>query len=318
MNSKIVFAILTTLGFTLIACSSPEAPKVSSVTVTGPASNALKINGAVAFTAAAKDSSGTAITGKTFTFTSSDENIASVDSSGKVTAKRFGKVTITASVDGVKGSSAAQTTYGLEAIGGTRTTLGSTRVETAFLSRFRLASGAGPTGAGKLTLTGPKDWNADQPFTRDYNGYTGFVWWNDYGPDPLIGTYTLSLTDKGETFTSSFEIDANDTLASPSAITVTGATATSIPISWPAVSGANAYLYQVWNDTDKVNAFNKYPYTATTSGTITGPALSTGKSYFAQVHSMNFNPEGGVAGTAFTGVFPKQFNVGFHSVAFTF
>jgi uncharacterized protein YjdB len=106
---SLIFAAL------LSACSTPtpDPPKVSSITVTGPSTNSLKLNEAVDFSAIAKDSSGNAITGKT----SSDEKIATVDSSGKVTGKHFGTVKITASVDSITGSSATQTTYGFEARG---------------------------------------------------------------------------------------------------------------------------------------------------------------------------------------------------------
>ena len=127
---------LIALAAILTACPSPP-PVLSSVTVTAPSSNTLKINEAVQFSAVAKDDSNAVMTGKTFTWVSSDPNVASVDADGKVTAKRFGTVKITASIEGKSGESATQTTYGLEAIGGTRTSFGSTTVQVAFLARFR-------------------------------------------------------------------------------------------------------------------------------------------------------------------------------------
>ena len=111
-------------------------PGVTSITVNAPTSNALKINVPTGLTAVAKDSSGTVMT-KTFTWNSSDPNIASVDTNGMVTAKRFGTVTITASADGINGASSLQTTYGLEAIGGTKISTANPQIGTAFLARFR-------------------------------------------------------------------------------------------------------------------------------------------------------------------------------------
>ncbi len=310
------FGIAAIFALALTACPGTTTPTVSSVTVTAPSSNALKINEAVQFNAVAKDSGSAEIPSKTFTWVSSDPNVATVDTNGMVTAKRFGTIKITASVEGKSGESASQTTFGLEAIGGTRTTLGNTSTQVAFLARFRKADGSGPVGAGVLTLKGPTGWNNNQPDTTNYTGYDKFVWWRSGigSTNAITGTYSLETTVDGTIFNSSFQIDATKTIESPSSITPSDVTTTSISASWSAITGANSYVLEVWNDTDKKNAFNQWNYVGNTTATVTGTALDPAKTYFVQVHSFNTNLAGGPSSAAFTGTLPEQFNVGFYRV----
>ncbi len=57
------------------------------------------------FTAVAKDADGTPVLGKTFTWSSSDTNVATIDaSSGIATAVANGSTSITATTDGVSGT----------------------------------------------------------------------------------------------------------------------------------------------------------------------------------------------------------------------
>ena len=57
------------------------------------------------FTAVAKDADGTTVLGKTFTWSSSDTNVATIDpSSGIATAVANGSTLITATTDGVSGT----------------------------------------------------------------------------------------------------------------------------------------------------------------------------------------------------------------------
>jgi uncharacterized protein YjdB len=79
------------------------APRVASVTVT-PANPQLGVGQTVQLTATARDANGNIITGRTVTWTSSNTNFATVDANGLVTGVRKGRATITATVDGVTGS----------------------------------------------------------------------------------------------------------------------------------------------------------------------------------------------------------------------
>ena len=314
IHKTLFVSAFVSLALALTACpGSTPAPVVSSVIVTAPASNALKINAATAFTAVAKDSSGTEITGKTFTWVSSDPNVASVDAGGMVTAKRFGDIKITASTDGVNGDSSSQKTFGLEAIGGTRTSFGDTKVRIAYLARFRKADGSGPTGAGVLTLRGPTGWNNNQVDNTNYTGYNNFVWWRSgFGSTEVItGTYSFETTIDGEKFTSTFEIDATQKIASPSNITPSNVSVTSVTGTWQTQPDAASYMFELWNETDAKNAFSQWNYTSATTATVGGVALDPAKTYFVTVHSFNMNFAGGPSAGAFTGTLPKQFNVGY-------
>jgi Bacterial Ig-like domain (group 2) len=304
------FSLAIVLAAVLTACPS-SPPVVSSITVTAPSGNALKINEAVQFSAVAKDDSNTLMTGKTFTWLSSDPNIASVDIDGKVTAKRFGTVKITASTDGVNGDSSSQKTFGLEAIGGTSCN-DCPQAHTAFLARFRKADGSMPNANGTFKVTGPVGWNVDKPLEYTYNGSTGFVfsrWWD--GILAKNGTYTFETSVGGETFSSSFEIDATDRITAPTSLILSNVSPSSVSGSWSVVTGANAYMFEVWNDTESKNAFNQWLVTNNTTGTVSGQALDISKTYFARVHAFTVSNAGGTNSIAFTGTLPKQFNVGF-------
>lgn len=78
-------------------------PAVSTVTVT-PTPNALTTGQTVQLTASLQDANGGTITGRTVTWASSNDAIASVSTTGLVTAKALGSANITASVEGKTGT----------------------------------------------------------------------------------------------------------------------------------------------------------------------------------------------------------------------
>jgi trimeric autotransporter adhesin len=79
-------------------------PPVASVVV-APATANLTVNGMVQLSAEARDADGDPIAGKTFTWTTSDGGVATVDATGKVTGVAQGTATITATSEGQSGSS---------------------------------------------------------------------------------------------------------------------------------------------------------------------------------------------------------------------
>lgn len=85
--------------------TSPVTPAVASVRVTLPDS-VLVPGQTFQATAAALDRAGTAISGKTFSWRTSDATLATVSSTGSVTAVKTGPVTISATADGIDGSAA--------------------------------------------------------------------------------------------------------------------------------------------------------------------------------------------------------------------
>ena len=317
IHKTLLVSAFVSLALALTACpGSTPAPVVSSVVVTAPASNALKINAATAFTAVAKDSSGVEITGKTFTWVSSDPNVASVDASGMVTAKRFGDVKITASTDGVNGDSSSQKTFGLEATGGTACD-GNDKPNkgTAFFARFREPDGSMPSGNGTLKITGPTGWNGDKAFEFPYDGYTGFAlgrWWD--GIPIVSGTFTTEMTVNGEKFNSSYQIDATDRIAASTSLTLSNVSPTSITGTWVPVVGGK-YLFRLWNNTDGGDPFNTWYWTNNTTATVIGSALNPTKSYVAYITVFSVATPGGNNSPAFTDPLPKQFNVAWRNTA---
>jgi len=99
----VLFALA--LGLSVAACgSSPTAPTVSAVAVSG---TAPAVGSSSQFVATALNSNGTSqdVSGSA-TWSSSDSNIATVSSTGLVTALNSGSVTITASYSGAIGTDA--------------------------------------------------------------------------------------------------------------------------------------------------------------------------------------------------------------------
>src|SRR4051794_26718796 len=85
--------------------TGPVTPTVASVTVS-PAPGTVTVGAPVQLTAAAVDTKGAAVPGQTISWSSSASTVASVSSSGTVTAVGPGVATISATVLGVAGSAA--------------------------------------------------------------------------------------------------------------------------------------------------------------------------------------------------------------------
>ena len=81
---------------------------VATVTVTAPASN-LKVGNTMQLTATAKDSKGNTVPIQSFIWSSSNNTIATVSTSGVMTGKKSGNVTITASTALIGGKSGSVT-----------------------------------------------------------------------------------------------------------------------------------------------------------------------------------------------------------------
>jgi Bacterial Ig-like domain (group 2) len=306
---------LLVLSLTLAACGGSSGSP--SVTVTGPSSNLLKIGEVTNFTASFKDAAGATVT-KSFTWTSSTPNIAEVDSSsGKVTTKRLGKVTISASADGQNGSSAEQTTYGLEVVGGTYDfgVIG-LPVSLNALIRFRAISkdDIAPLTDVIVEITGPSAWNAGKKFTSGVFkfGTGGFSTWTPTVVQSAVvsGTYQASTTINGVTYTSSFTVDATQLQERVTNIAQTGtATASSVSASWAAATGAANYRFNI-GDT---NGFKNDTFTTSTTATASGLTLNTTIQNSIYVGAMNFKFDAGLNVVA-----PAQFNLSYASKAITF
>ena len=80
-----------------------QIPPVSSVTVT-PAATTIIVGGTATLTATVKDANGNTLTGRTVTWTSSDETKVRVSATGVVTGVALGSATITATSEGKSGT----------------------------------------------------------------------------------------------------------------------------------------------------------------------------------------------------------------------
>ena len=89
-----------------LACGGPTdtGNDVVSVTVTPETSRLSSLSQAVQLTAAARNADGDNLPDRTFTWSSTDNSIATVSTTGEVTAVGDGAVTITAMVEGVSGT----------------------------------------------------------------------------------------------------------------------------------------------------------------------------------------------------------------------
>ena len=85
------------------------AAPVASVSVT-PASASLTTGQTVQLTATPRDASGNALTGRVVTWTSNNTSVATVNSTGRVTAVAAGSATITATSEGQSGTAAVSVT----------------------------------------------------------------------------------------------------------------------------------------------------------------------------------------------------------------
>lgn len=108
-QSRVLVRRITIAAITACACQGSKATgpgptaTIRTVTVT-PGVDTLSIHASVQLTVAAKDSSGQPVSGATFTWASEDSSIASVSSTGMVSAQAVGATHIAATSNGTVGS----------------------------------------------------------------------------------------------------------------------------------------------------------------------------------------------------------------------
>ena len=88
----------------------PAPPIPVSSVVVSPASATIQIGGTAQLAAVARDAAGNALTGRAIGWSSGNEGVATVDQSGLVRAVSAGTVTITATSEGVSGTSSVTVT----------------------------------------------------------------------------------------------------------------------------------------------------------------------------------------------------------------
>jgi glucose/arabinose dehydrogenase/predicted small secreted protein len=106
----IALSSLVIVAFATAACGNDggggdiqQPSPVTTVTVTAPTSS-IQVGQTVQLTAAAQDAGGAAVEGRTFEWTSANQDVASVSSTGLVTGVGEGQAEIRAATDGISGS----------------------------------------------------------------------------------------------------------------------------------------------------------------------------------------------------------------------
>ena len=97
----IVIAIID--GVTATSTITVALPPIASVSVS-PLDPSIAVLGSVQMTAVPRDAAGNALAGRLITWTSADESIAFVSSTGLVVGFKLGTVRITATSEGVSAS----------------------------------------------------------------------------------------------------------------------------------------------------------------------------------------------------------------------
>jgi uncharacterized protein YjdB len=256
------------LAVTQIVASVAVAPSAVSVTV-----------GATApLNASAADAKGVAIGGSTFSWTSSNPSIATVDASGAVKGVAVGSATVTAT-SGEKSASAS-------------VTVENAPVASISLSPGTLSLQVGQTGTLTATL---KDANGNTLTGRSVNwssSNAGVVSVSSSGAVSAVGAgpATITAASEGKSATASVQVEAAPIASvslSPSAHTLTalGAgtqlSATVVDANGKTVSGAQVS----WSSSNAgvVEVSSSGYATAKTNGTATITASAGGKSGTAQI-----------------------------------
>ena len=180
-------------GTSAVTVTAPAPAPVATVTV-APTSANLTVNATQQITATPRDAQGNALTGRQVTWSSANTAIATVSSTGLITAKAVGGTTVTATSEGKTGTvtvTVAAPTVGSVAVTPTSVTLniaGSTTLT------------ATVRDDGGTTITGAQvSWSTDKPLTAVVT-QTGVV------TGLLVGTATISATSGGKTGTATVTV----------------------------------------------------------------------------------------------------------------
>ncbi|MDO8501068.1 MAG: Ig-like domain-containing protein [Gemmatimonadaceae bacterium] len=175
-KSGILFALL--LG---VACkgSEPVSPPVTTTVMVTSTPSQITVNETAQASAIVKDQNGNALTGKSITWTSLNQAVATVSSTGVIKGVAAGSATIQGSVDGVTGSATVVVVAPVASC-----TAGPTTVDLA-VGEVRVLSASATGGCVKIATTG----GSSQYVVIAANANST--------PDDL-STYTIK-SDEGET-----------------------------------------------------------------------------------------------------------------------
>ncbi len=130
---------------------------------------AIELGNTMKLQADVRDLDGEPVANAQLSWTSSNSEVISVDTSGVVTAKALGNADVYVNLigAGATGSVVKLQVYGFDARGGTFNTNGTT-LGTAVEMRYVDANGKEPTQPFDFTITGPTGWNNNQPYVGTF------------------------------------------------------------------------------------------------------------------------------------------------------
>ncbi len=176
----VLFLVLSSLP-TLISCgdsgSGPETPVATSVSVSPPSSTLVSLGETVQFSAQVRDESGNAMTGAGVSWSSSNNSVATVSSSGMGTAASDGTATIRATAGSATGTASltvaqAVASVAVTAPDDTLKALGITSTLTAEPKDARGNAVAGKTATWSSSNTGTATIDSGGTVTAVANGTT--------------------------------------------------------------------------------------------------------------------------------------------------
>lgn len=308
MLRGIVLIGISGLLLVLSGCT-PSAPVVSKVVLSsGVDNNSFKVGETPTLSAVAQDAGGNPIAGKTFTWASSNDNIASVDASGRITAKQVGSVKIGAATGSVRGD-ITLTIYGLQVVGGVAKYIDNPAANFFIVAYRLMLPGGGEVPAGTLSITGPTGFNAGNPRQYAYTPEVKYGFFSQVEDVKLIaikGNYKASTTVSGQTFEASFSVDNTQVMGYPADINVSNVSTNAVSGSWSIPVDAKYFVAGVQlADTDP---FLKPVGTTGSNATITGLSLVAGTTYRFVVQAFSFQN--------FDQALPAQFNSALNVVRF--
>ncbi|MXZ74837.1 MAG: hypothetical protein F4Z03_06975, partial [Gemmatimonadetes bacterium] len=195
--------VMGTATLTVTETEPPPEPMVASVSVS-PSDATVKEGETRQFSATAYDSDNMELSGKTFTWSSSNNLIATVNSSGLATGRDAGSVTISATTDGVSGDAAltveaqASRTASISGTSSYPNTAGSVTFEEV------------PGGKLKLTITGMNTGGGVRAHLFLYTS-SSINWRSGAAPD---GARHFGDVTGRNSFSSTFTPSAGETLDS--------------------------------------------------------------------------------------------------------
>jgi hypothetical protein len=296
----LVFAFVC-LAITLTACPV-TTPTVSSIVVSGITAP-LKLGSSATLIAKALDQNSLELTAQTFTWTSSNPDIASVDANGTISAKRLGNAKITATNSSIKGEMTIKT-FGLEVVGGTYTASDGV-LGTAVTYKAIGADGNPPPAGTGLKIIGPSGWRPGKPpvqLTLSAPRAWALQFTGLYKSVPVTGTYQAEMTINAQTFTTSFDIDATKTIGAIIDVTKSNIGTTGLNATWTLPAKTFNFEVDVVEDPDTTYKL-LLEQKVTTNSARFDTTLNPAKAYQLDVFASDVDM------SADTPTFPAQLNL---------